>query len=337
MPGKNIAMIRQLLTFAVILLLTASLSAQQAAPADAAPAQSVTPSAPAPAAPDAQPATAKTLNNDAVIKLVKAGLSDDLIVTTINASAGNYDTSADGVIALKAAGGSDKVVSALVVKASAPPPAPQTAPAIAAAPAPPPAPVATDPDDPASPHDAGIYYFDSKASAGSKMKLLEPSVFGQNKTGGLFTSAMTYGIAKASTKEVLRNAHSNARVSDPNTVFYFYFEEKSAGLSNSQQPFSGTSTPNEYTLLRFDVKKDSRETTTGKFNAYGASGGTDQKAAVAFTYSRIKAGVYKVTLSAPLTKGEYGFMSPSGGLVVGSMMGGATVSGTSRVFDFGVD
>jgi hypothetical protein len=31
-------------------------------------------------------AAQQALNNDAIIKLVKAGLSDDLIVTTINAS-----------------------------------------------------------------------------------------------------------------------------------------------------------------------------------------------------------------------------------------------------------
>ena len=37
----------------------------------------------------------QALNNDAVIKLVKAGLSDDLIVSTINASPGTYNTSAD--------------------------------------------------------------------------------------------------------------------------------------------------------------------------------------------------------------------------------------------------
>jgi hypothetical protein len=58
------------------------------------------------------------LDNSAVIKLAKAGLSDDLIVTTINASPGNYDISADGLIALKAAKVSDKVVAAIVAKAS---------------------------------------------------------------------------------------------------------------------------------------------------------------------------------------------------------------------------
>ncbi len=37
-------------------------------------------------------AAQQPLNNDAVIKLVKAGLGDDLIVSTINASPGKSDT-----------------------------------------------------------------------------------------------------------------------------------------------------------------------------------------------------------------------------------------------------
>jgi len=61
------------------------------------------------------------LNNDSVIKLTKAGLSEDLIITTINSSPGNFDTSADGLIALKSAGVSDKAVSAIILKSSTPP------------------------------------------------------------------------------------------------------------------------------------------------------------------------------------------------------------------------
>src|ERR1035437_3964139 len=77
-------------------------------------------------------------NKDAIIKLVKAGLSDDLIVTTINAQPGNYDTSTDGLIALKTGGASDKVVSAIVLKAaSAPLPVAPAPPAPPVAPAPP--------------------------------------------------------------------------------------------------------------------------------------------------------------------------------------------------------
>ena len=57
------------------------------------------------------------LNNESVIKLVKAGLTDDLILSTINASPGTYDTSADGLATLKSSGVSDKVVAALVARA----------------------------------------------------------------------------------------------------------------------------------------------------------------------------------------------------------------------------
>jgi hypothetical protein len=60
----------------------------------------------------------QAMNNDSVVKMIKAGLSDDIIVTTINASPGTYDTSADALIALKTAGASDKVVSAIVLKSS---------------------------------------------------------------------------------------------------------------------------------------------------------------------------------------------------------------------------
>ena len=82
--------------------------------------------------PSQQPAS-QALNNDGVVKLVKAGLSDDLIVSTISNSPGSYDISADGMIALKTAGVSDRVVSAIVLKTNAaaqpaPPPVPALAP-----------------------------------------------------------------------------------------------------------------------------------------------------------------------------------------------------------------
>ena len=64
--------------------------------------------------------SAQTLNNDGVIKMVKAGLSDDVVIAAINGSApGGFDASPDGLVALKAAGISDRVVTALVTRASA--------------------------------------------------------------------------------------------------------------------------------------------------------------------------------------------------------------------------
>lgn len=258
----------------------------------------------------------QALNNEAIIKLVKAGLSDDLIVSTINAQPGSYDTSTDGLIALKTANISDKVVAAIVAKAAAPAPAARAASSPASAPTP----AADDPDDPAAPHEAGIYIYNDSAPAGSKMTMLDPSIYTQGKTGGMFASAMTYGIAKVKVKAVIRGARSNVRINSEKPVFYFYFEQHSAGLSYGSS-FGGTSTPNEYTLLKFDVKGNTRETVTTSANAFGASSGTDDKALTGFTFTKLRPGAYKVVLSAPLQSGEYGFV----------------VTAYSRVFDFGKD
>jgi hypothetical protein len=181
-------------------------------------------------------------------------------------------------------------------------------------------PLATNPNDPNSLHEAGIWVYTNGAS-GSRLTELEPSVYSQGKMGGMFGSAMTYGIVKAKTKAVIRSAHSNARINDSDASFYFYFEQQSAGLSNASSRFGGTSTPNECTLLRFEVKGDTRETTVGKFNAYGSSSGTDEKAIVSFTYEKIRPGVYKVTPKTPLTQGEYGFDTAGGSAIAGPMEG----------------
>jgi hypothetical protein len=61
----------------------------------------------------------QTLNNDSVVNLMKAGFSEDVIIAAINRSQGAYDTSVDGLIALKNAGITNKEISAIVAKAYA--------------------------------------------------------------------------------------------------------------------------------------------------------------------------------------------------------------------------
>src|SRR5579859_7690358 len=60
------------------------------------------------------------LNNEGVIKMVKAGLSEEVIAAAVSSSPGTYDTSADGLVALKSAGVGDKVVTAIVSKGTLP-------------------------------------------------------------------------------------------------------------------------------------------------------------------------------------------------------------------------
>jgi len=86
----------------------------------------------------------QALNNEAIIKLVKAGMSDDFIVSTINGQQGNYDDSPNAIAALKNAGASDRVMTAVVQKVvaaspasplpSPPPPVPNSTPAPTTAP-----------------------------------------------------------------------------------------------------------------------------------------------------------------------------------------------------------
>ena len=58
------------------------------------------------------------LTNDSVIRMTKAGLGDSLIVESINATPGTFSTGANDLISLKQAGVSERVIRAMVAKAS---------------------------------------------------------------------------------------------------------------------------------------------------------------------------------------------------------------------------
>jgi hypothetical protein len=64
----------------------------------------------------------ETLTNDAILRMLKAGLSEDVVVATINAQPGKYSTTPNDLIALKVARVPDKVISAMVGKGVAPTP-----------------------------------------------------------------------------------------------------------------------------------------------------------------------------------------------------------------------
>jgi hypothetical protein len=59
----------------------------------------------------------QTMNNESVVNLMKAGFSEDVIISAINRSQGAFDTSVDGLIALKNAGITNKEIAAIMAKA----------------------------------------------------------------------------------------------------------------------------------------------------------------------------------------------------------------------------
>jgi hypothetical protein len=81
------------------------------------------------------------LDNDGIVKMVKAGLGDDVIVSMISAQPGNYTVTPDAMVQLKQDGVSDKVINAMIAKfaSTSPSTAPASASAPSSGPAPPPA------------------------------------------------------------------------------------------------------------------------------------------------------------------------------------------------------
>ena len=64
-----------------------------------------------------QPAVQQpVMNNEAVLKLTSTGLSENLVVATVNATPGHYDTGTDALIALKRGGLTDRELAAIILK-----------------------------------------------------------------------------------------------------------------------------------------------------------------------------------------------------------------------------
>ena len=266
----------------------------------------------------------QALNNDAIIKLTKAGLSDDLIVATISSQAGTYDTSTDGLIALKVAGVSDKVVATIVAKAAMPVStlAAQTSASI-------PAPQsAADPDDPMSKHDVGVYLMKTGPDGRQKMVFMDRAGEAGVKTANVAGYAFSYGISKAKLKAEIPGPHAPTRAQESKPVFYMYFPEMS-----SLGSFGGTdmiSSPNQFTLMALEEKKERRETQIAKIGFASQNVGADEKREIMFNSERVRSGMYRLTMKQDLKPGEYAFIMATQGA-------GKATGTTVVIYDFGVD
>lgn len=263
----------------------------------------------------------ETMTNAEVISLIKAGLNPTLVINKIRTSKTNFDLSTDALIKLKQEGISDEIVTAMLEAKSGK--------SVSTAPANVPAAGtnAGDPNDPMSPHGFGIYLFEEKDGV-KKMTQLTPNVSAQNRTGGGFTASITpFGLGKVKTKANLPGTTAALQLLDPKPVFYFYLDTNSGGLNTS----SGIpSTPNEFALVRFNVRSDNREVTIAKSNAYGSKGGLSDEYVMEFDAQQVSNGVFRVTPKSNLKNGEYGFY------LINSGNSNASAAIGAKFFDFGV-
>jgi hypothetical protein len=197
-----------------------------------------------------------TLSNDSIVKMVKAGLGESLIVSMIQSQPGKYTLTPDDLVNLKQQGVSEKILTAMVGKG-------------AAANAPPTA----DGDIPPG-IDIGVFY----KKAGKWEEML-PEVVNW-KTGGVMKSIASAGIVKGDINGHIAGDHSRNSAASPLEILIYAPE----GVAIT-----------EYQLLHLREEKDSREFRTVTGGVLHVSGGATRDV-IPFEGKKIANRMYKVLL-----------------------------------------
>jgi hypothetical protein len=215
------------------------------------------------------------LTNESVVKMVKSGLGEGLIVSMVQNQPGKYSLTPEELVKLKGAGVSEKILGAMVAKGSGG----GSAPATAATPA-------GDSDVPAS-IEIGVYY-----KKDGRWQEMLPEVVNW-KTGGVLKHIATAGVVKGDVNGHLDGAHSRNSVKSPVEALIYAPE----GVAIT-----------EYQLIHLHENPDNREFRTITGGVMHESGGATRDI-VAFEGKKIAPRTYKVILPS-LGAGEFGFLPP---------------------------
>ncbi len=237
-------------------------------------------------APDAKPMTVQD-----VIKLSKAGFSDDLIVEQIKKSGQRFNLSTDQLLQLKSGGVSDNVIKFMIDPTTAAAP-PQPKPSKAAVPSPSPSSNLSEPSRtaessvPGLPTEIGVY-----AKQKGKWVEMLPEVVNW-KTGGVMKSVATVGVVKGDVNGHVNGSSSKNHVTSP-VEFVIVAREGDAVT--------------EYQLVKLHEHGSNREFRTVTGGVFHVSGGATRDL-VAFDGTKLSSRTYSVQFSG--STGEYGFIPP---------------------------
>ena len=236
------------------------------------------------------------LTVDDIVKMSKAGLSEDVIIQKVRKNGQAFDLSADQMIQLKSAGVSDKVVAAMLD-----PTKPEAAPAAAAA-----------GGKPASeyPAELGVYM---KKQGTTEWQEVAPEVINW-KTGGVMKSFATNGIVKGDINGHLNGKNSQTAAST--TTQFLVVAPEGVAI-------------NEYQLLKLRVNSDNREFRSMTGGVFHSSGGASRDV-VQFTGKKVEPRHFLIELSASLQPGEYGFLPP------GAQSSTNAAGSTGKIYTFKV-
>ena len=229
----------------------------------------------------ARPAEPTLLDNDAVSRMLKAGLSDELVLQTINSQPGKYAVDPDSLIALKKANVSDAILAAMmnrnrrqITNLSSP------AVTLAA---------------PADVSEIGVYYKDRD---GRWVLMETEKVFA--RSSGWIKNTLSNGIIKQDMNGMVHGPLAKLELHRPVEFLIYAPESVSAG---------------EYTLLNFRLNGKDREFRTltgGVFHS--ESGPKDDEIQFQATRTAPRTYIFKLDDKA-VGGGEYGILPPGTGNV----------------------
>lgn len=255
------------------------------------------------AAQNAAPASA-AITNDDVVKMVAAGLSDQIVIGAIQqAKIRNFDLSPAALIDLKAKKVSDSVVAAMLSPGgpSAGPPAFQP-PGFGFP--------SGNSDDPLVAHAPG-FYLDTGEGRTPRLQPLGTPQITNMRAGGGAALALTGGLFGSKNLNYRVRGEAASVRAPTDAVFYYY----ALGVYGANA--------DGVILLRLQKKGREREYTFAR--AGGPGGVRGAEGDVELTVEKVAEGIYRLTPKSPLAPGEYGLAESTG------------VAGPGAVYDFGVD
>jgi hypothetical protein len=215
------------------------------------------------------------MDNDAVLRMAHAGLSEDLIVQTINTQPGQYDLSPDAVIALKQAGLSETVLNAMFARNRH-----QITP------------VKETPIELSPVNEIGVYYKDRTGN----WVPLDTEVI-HTKSSGFIKNTLSQGIIKTDMNGVVKGPESKLLL--PRPIEFLVYTPDGVTIS-------------EYDLLLFRLNGKDREFRTLTGGIIHSSGGA-QRDEYPFKPQKIAPRTWTFTVDRTAPGGEYGILPPGTG------------------------
>lgn len=217
----------------------------------------------------------EALNNEGVIKLVKSGMTEELIISVIKQQPGVYTLGAADLVVLKEASVSEKIIAEMLDKSKLAPGVAVSGAGLAKA---------------GSVTDAGLYY----KKGNEYFELLSENV--EWKSKGAVKNIASAGIVKKNIAGTVTGPSSRNFLTNPMEIVL--------------SPGQGI-TINSFFLLPLKPKDGVREFTVGPVNKKSGVA----RGAIPFGVEKVGENSFRMVLQTPLAPGEYGILTavPSSG------------------------